>query len=111
MIWGLVPLTNGSGSGPALFVSDLQDAKKIAYYFLKVYLNHSSKIKRHKEVTKKRNQFFSSYFCLMMEGSLSGYIPLNNGSGPKNLRNLQIWNRNNGLNILLQICTRTYLSY
>jgi hypothetical protein len=45
---------------PAIFVIDRQDAnkkliKKIcsAYYFLKVYLHHFSKIKSHKEVTKQ----------------------------------------------------------
>ncbi len=49
-----VPLTNGLGLDPALFVSDLQEVnnKKISssfsYYFLKVH--HSSKIKSHKTV-------------------------------------------------------------
>jgi hypothetical protein len=40
---------------PAIFVSDLQDINKkfFAYYFLKVHLNHFSKIKSHKEVTKQ----------------------------------------------------------
>jgi hypothetical protein len=47
---------------PALFVSGLQDTKKLiflpsffAYYFLKIHLHHSSKIKLHKEVTKQWN--------------------------------------------------------
>jgi hypothetical protein len=31
----------------------------------------------HKEVTKHRNKRFSYYFCLMMEGSGSGSVPLN----------------------------------
>jgi hypothetical protein len=48
---------------PALFVSELQDAKKFfAYYSLKVHLHHSSQIKSHKEVTKICT-------CLMMGGS------------------------------------------
>jgi len=79
----------------AIFVIDLQGAnKKImlekclsAYYFLKVYLLHFSKIKSPKEVTSKRNQGFSYYFCLMIEGSGSGSIHLTKGSGsgrPKN---------------------------
>jgi hypothetical protein len=38
---------------PALLVSDVQDANKkyifFAYYFLKVQLHYSSKIKSHKE--------------------------------------------------------------
>jgi len=36
-----------------------------AYYFLKVHFHNFSKIKGHKEVTKRRNQGFSYYFCLM----------------------------------------------
>jgi hypothetical protein len=56
----------GSGStlmhpDPAIFVIDFQDANKklifltsfSAYYFLKVHLNHFSKIKSQKEVTKQ----------------------------------------------------------
>jgi hypothetical protein len=40
---------------PALFVSDHKEGNKniFAYYFLKVHLNHSSKIKSHKEVIKQ----------------------------------------------------------
>ncbi len=44
---------------PAIVVIDLQDANKnlikknSAYYFLKVYLHHFSKIKSQKEVTKQ----------------------------------------------------------
>jgi hypothetical protein len=43
----------------------------VAYYFLKVHLHNFSKIKCPKEVTKQnsRNQGFSYYFCLMIEGS------------------------------------------
>jgi len=44
----------------AIFIIDLQDANKkqilysfSAYYFLKVYLHHFSKIKSQKEVTKQ----------------------------------------------------------
>jgi hypothetical protein len=55
---GSVTSWHGSGSQePAFFVSDLQDTNnnKIflvfwAYYFLKVHLHQSSKIKSHKEV-------------------------------------------------------------
>jgi hypothetical protein len=98
----------GSGSGssdpcfwlvdpdPAIFVIDLQDASKklifntifSAYYFLKVRLHHFSKIKSLKESQNRRNQGFSYYFCMMIEGSGSGYIPLTSGSGsgrPKNM--------------------------
>ncbi len=52
---------------PAIFVIDLQDANKKLI---------------EKEVTIRRNQGFSYYFCLMTEGSGSGSIPLTSGSGP-----------------------------
>jgi hypothetical protein len=59
-IRGSMPLTNGSGSDPATFVIDLQDANKTlickkifsAYYFLKVHLHHFSKIRRQKRSNK-----------------------------------------------------------
>jgi hypothetical protein len=45
---------------PAIFIIDLQDAKKTnlkksfpAYYFLKVHLHHFSKVKSQKDVTKQ----------------------------------------------------------
>jgi hypothetical protein len=46
---------------PTLFINDPQDAYKkyffsqlfFAYYFLKIHLHHSSKVKGHKEVTKQ----------------------------------------------------------
>ncbi len=77
----------------ATFVIDLQDAnkkliKKIFFplYFLKVHLHNFSKIKSQKESQNSRNQGFSYYFCMMIEGSGSGSIPLTNGSGwPKNM--------------------------
>ncbi len=53
-----------------------------AYYFLKVHLQHFSNIKSQKESQNSRNQGFSYYFCMMIEGSGSGSIPLTNGSGP-----------------------------
>jgi hypothetical protein len=61
-IRGSVPLTQDPDptQDPALFVSELQDANKklffspfFAYYFWKVHLRHSLKIKSHTEVTKK----------------------------------------------------------
>ncbi len=94
-IRGSMPLTNGSGS--CYFVIDLQDASKklfSAYYFLKLRLHHFSKIKSQKESQNSRNQGFSYYFCMMIEGSGSGSkagsgsIPLTSGSGsgrPKNI--------------------------
>jgi hypothetical protein len=37
-----------------------------------------------------RNQGFSYYFCLTIEGSGSGFIPLTNGSGPRRPKNKRI---------------------
>ncbi len=81
---------------PAIFVIDLQGAKKkliflkkfSAYYFLKVHLHNFSKIISLKEVTKTVGikGFFSYYYFLMIEGT--GSIPLTSGSGsvrPKNM--------------------------
>jgi len=89
----------GSGSwsaDPYLWLMDPDPAsKKIifytifsSYYFLKVHLHHFSKIKSQKESQNSRNQGFSCYFCMMIEGSGSGSIPLTSGSGsgrPKNM--------------------------
>jgi hypothetical protein len=76
---------------PPIFIIDFQDANKktnlkksfSAYYFLKVLLHHYSEIKRQKKVTKQygRNQCFSYYFCLMIEGS---------GSGSRRIKNMWI---------------------
>ncbi len=54
---------------PALFVSDLQDANKtiFAYYFLKVHLHHSAKIKNHKEVEIK---VFLTIFVSLDDGRI-----------------------------------------
>jgi hypothetical protein len=50
---------------PALFVTDLQDASNFyAYFFLKVHLHHSSKIKSHKKLQNSRNQGFPSFFLV-----------------------------------------------
>jgi hypothetical protein len=46
-----------------------------AYYFLKVHLHNFSKIKSQKESQKRRNEGFSYYFCMMIEGSGSRSIP------------------------------------
>ncbi len=65
-----------------------------AYYFLKVHLHHFSKIKSQKESQNSRNQGFSYYFCMMIEGSGSGsragsgsiLLTSRSGSGrPKNM--------------------------
>jgi hypothetical protein len=47
--------------------------------FLKVHIHQFSKTKSPKEVKNSKNQGFSYYYCLMIEGS--GSIPLTSGSG------------------------------
>ncbi len=82
---------------PAIFVIDLQHASKklifntifSAYYFLKVNLHHFSKIKGQKETQNIRNQGFSYYFCIMIEGS--GSIHLTSGSGSGSWRPKNMW--------------------
>ncbi len=90
----------GSGSAdpdpdPAIFVMDLQEAKK-KNYFLKqfsclllfegTFTSFVKDKKSKKKSQKSRNQGFSYYFCLMIEESGAGAgsrsIPLNNGPDP-----------------------------
>ncbi len=101
---------------PAIFIIDLQDASKklifntifSAYYFLKVNLHHFSKIKSQKESQNRRNQGFSYYFCVMIEGSGSGSILLTSGSGSGRPKKMWIRIRNTGLRIcnllIMKIC-------
>ncbi len=61
-------------------VADEQHKKRFfASYFLKVHLHQSSQLKSQKEVTKRINQSFSNFFCLLMDGS--GSVQNNDGSG------------------------------
>jgi hypothetical protein len=50
------------------------------YYFLKVHFLHFQRLKVKKKSQSSRNQGFFYYFCLVIEGSGSGSIPLTNGS-------------------------------
>ncbi len=54
-------------------------------------VHHFSKIKSQKESQNSRNQGFSYYFCMMIEGS--GSIPLTSGSrsGSGRPQNMWIW--------------------
>ncbi len=92
LVWirvqGSLPLTNNLAPSrhqqkyffPCLF----------AYYFSKVHLHHSSKIKSRKESQTSRNKGFSYYFCLMLEGS--GSVSRRYGSGRlRNTAKNQIW--------------------
>jgi hypothetical protein len=75
---------------PSIFIIDLQDAnKKLTFLFYfscillfkGIFLHHFSKIKNQKESQNSRNQGFSYYFCMMIERSGSGSMPLTSGSG------------------------------
>jgi hypothetical protein len=66
----------------ACFVIGLQDASKV--FLLSFFeCTHTSSFKDKKVIKKSqnnRNQGFSYYFCLMMEGSEAGSVPLTNRS-------------------------------
>ncbi len=70
-----------------------------AYDFLKLHLHNFWKIKIQKESHKSRNQGFSYYFSMMIEGSGSGAgsgsgsIPLTSGSGSGSWRPKNMWIR------------------
>ncbi len=62
---------------PAIYVIDLQDFNKklifkkaflLITYFLKVHLQHFSKIKVKKKSQNRRNEGISYYFFLVTEG-------------------------------------------
>ncbi len=133
-ILGSMPLTNGSGFGsgfgsgswipdPAIFVIDLQDvSKKLIFehnffcYFLKLHLHHFTKIKSQKEYQNIRNQGFSYYFCIVIEGSGSragsgsGSIPLTSGSGSRSARPKNMWIRGLWIRIRIRIRNTGYLA-
>ena len=109
---GSMPWTNGSGSGSwfrILLFSSLtfkMPAKNkffntifSAYDFLKLHSHHFPKIKIPKVSQNRRNQGFSYYFCIMIEGSGSGSragsgsIPLTSGSGSGSWRPKNMWIR------------------
>ncbi len=70
-----------------------------AYYFLKLHFHHFSKIKSQKESQNSKNQGFSYYFCMIIEGcgcgsrAGSGSIPLTSGSGSGSRRPKNMWIR------------------
>ncbi len=116
-----MPLTNGSGSesGSCYFrhwpsrcqqkTNFLTQFFCIILYFLKVHLHHFSKIKSQKESQNSRNQGFSYYFCIMIEGSgsRSGSIPLTSESGSGRAKNM--WIRTPNIGWLVSIGIRIQL--
>ncbi len=97
-IRGSVPLTNRSCS-VRQWPSRGQPTKIffIAYYFLKVHLHHSSKVKKlqrsHKRVKIK---VFLTSFAWWCKDPGAGSVPLTNGFGSGRPNNLQIRIRNTG---------------
>jgi hypothetical protein len=87
---------------PAIFLIDLQNANKkqifntffSSYYFMNVHFHHFSKKNSQKELQNTRNKGFSYYFCMKIEGSRSGSIPLTSGSGSGRPKNMWIRIRN-----------------
>ncbi len=94
---GSMPLTNVSGSGSCYFrhwpSRCPQKTNFLTRFFLLVTgtfwryisLHYFSKITSQKESQNSRIQGFSYYFCMMIEGSGSGSIPLT-GSGRQKTR-------------------------
>jgi hypothetical protein len=83
---GSMTFSGGSGSGsadPCLWLMDpdpdrhwpYQDANKklvfFVFYFLKVHVHHFERYKVKKKSQSSRNKGFSSFFCLVIEGSRS----------------------------------------
>ncbi len=107
---GSMTFWGGSGTGsadpclwlmdpdPSISDIDLQDASKklifntifSANYFYKGTFTSFSKDKKSKKSQNRRNQGFSYYFCMMIEGSGSGSIRLTSGSGSGRLKNMWI---------------------
>ncbi len=86
---------------PNIFIIDLQDAnkKQIKKFFFCTLLFEGTFTSFFKDKKSKRShkaveiEVFPYYFCLMMEGSGSGSIPLTNGSGSGSRRPKNMWIR------------------
>jgi hypothetical protein len=107
-IWirGSIPLTNGSGSGCGSgsfyfhhWPPRSQQKTNFFYKFFCILLFEGTftsffKDKKSKKNSQNsKNQGFSYNFCLMIEGSGSGSIPLTNGSGFGSRRPKNMWIR------------------
>ncbi len=106
----LLTTGSGSGSGSCYFChwpSRRQHKTNLfkgfsAYYFLKVHLHHFSKTKSKKKSQNSRNQGFSYYFCLLIEGLTSG--SWSGSRRPKNIWIRRIRIRNTDINIVGLLC-------
>ncbi len=91
-IWigGSMPRTNGSGCGSRSYCYQKNNFFNNFFCLLHFEGTFGSflKIKRQKNSPNSRNQGFSYYFCLMIEGSES--ISMSNGSGSRRLKNMWI---------------------
>jgi hypothetical protein len=91
-IFGSVTLTNGStDADPEVPRTYIRNTGTFTSFF-------KDKIKSKKKSQNSRNQGFSYYFCLMMEGAGSVFVttdPDADPGGPKNIR-VRIWIRNTG---------------
>ncbi len=106
-IRGSMPLTNRSGSGfgsGSFYFYHWPSRSQQKTYFFKSFSAYyvcyggtftsffkDKKIKKNSQ--NSRNQGFSSYFCLMIEGSRPGSIPLTHGSGSGSRRPKNMWIR------------------
>ncbi len=84
-----------SVADPRNFVTDQDMNKKLpfylsflAYYFLKEHLHHFSKIKSHKEITKKKKSMFFLLFLLDDPGFGAASISMTHGSGSGSPENI-----------------------
>jgi hypothetical protein len=100
LICGSMPLTNGSGScsfrhWPSRCQQKTNKKKFFCLLLFEGTFPSFSKVKSQKTSQSSRNQGFSYYFCLVIEESGYGSIPLANWSGsgsrrPKNIRTRRI---------------------
>ncbi len=92
-IWirGSMSLTNGCWSGSCYF-RHWPSRWQLKIIFIPInfrdynFIIFQKYVKSHKEVTNSRNQGFSYYFCLIVEGSGSGSVPRTGSWRPKNIR-------------------------
>jgi hypothetical protein len=96
-IRGSIALINGPATDadpdPAIFVSDLHNSQQTHFFGRLLFEGTFTSFFKNKKIIKEsqnsRNQCFSYYFCLMIEGLGSGSGSVTNGSGSG--RPINIW--------------------